>query len=119
MVLRHTNAIFAKPVSREKTTKLTLAFWREVEMLQETMTFEDAAYFKKRIDFRMDEALEGWQKAVGAIPNNESSVPVSVADTGQTKPNRGYRGQSSNYVGRTVVRAVVRNAVNSLFRNFR
>ncbi|WP_454886430.1 hypothetical protein [Sphingomonas oryzagri] len=111
MVLKHTNAVFTPPISNEKSRELSTLFWREVEYHAQSMDPEDAAYFKERIHFRMEEALESWPKAIDDIPDESLSA--------QAPPCPVNREQSSSYVGRTVVRAVVWNLVNGLFRVFR
>ncbi len=107
MVLKHTNAMHTLPIDRAKNRAANLAFWRKVDRLKGEMPPEDGAHFKERIHFYMDEALEFWREAIDQIPDTRTALQPA------------HRPRQSSYVGRTVVRAVVWNIVNSLFRVFR
>lgn len=80
-------------------------FHREIDALAEQMSDVGAAAFKSRAGNAFDKWIDAMQQAVDSVPD--------------TPPPRYRRNGGSSYVERTVVRAVIWNTVNSIFRVFR
>lgn len=111
MVIRNMRGALDHTGERVGLSPHMAALWREVANVTAGESPEIAAEFRARVD----RALGMWLDAMSELLE---TVPDSNVSPHQLAPSRARRVGSS-YVSRTVTRAVIWNAVGSIFRAFR